>query len=105
MSVVTIQSLRDEAPLQYNILTDKKKYVAGGQFFDWSENNLVDGFRIGLNGNDEFCIEDSIGRYIPFRFENIDSLIDTLLAYRQDNDKHIKIAHLKNEIRELENEA
>ena len=105
MTIVTVQSLRVEKPLQYNVLTKEKNYTAGGQFFDWSENKIVDGFRVGHNGIDEFCIEDSIGRFIPFNFDNIDSLIDTLLSFRQDNDNYIKISHLKAEIRELENDA
>jgi len=40
MTIVTVQSLRDEKPLQYNVLTKEKNYTAGGQFFDWSENKI-----------------------------------------------------------------
>jgi len=104
MTIVTLESLRGSNPLQFNVLTNKDEYLAGGQYFDWLERKHIDSFRVGYNGDDEFCIEDSIGRFIPFNLENIDSLIDTLLAYRQDNDKDIKIANLQAQIRELEHD-
>lgn len=105
MTIVTVESLTGRRPLQYNLLTKDTEYLAGGQYFDWLERKPIDAFRVGGNTEEEFCIEDSIGRAIPFRLEDIDSLIDVLLAYRQDNDKNIKIASLQAQIRELETDG
>lgn len=102
MTIVTLQSLRDEQPLEYQKLTDASTYIAGGQFFDWGMSEATDGFRIGPNSGDNFCIEDSVGRFIPFNLEDLDNLIDMLMTYRQEHAKDIKIANLEAQIRELE---
>lgn len=102
MGIVTINKLENDV-LDYKVLTDKDKYYAGTQQFDWLEDTHFDSFRVGYNGEGEFCIEDSIGRFIPFRLEDIDNLIDVLMTYRQENDKAIEIEKLHNRIRELEN--
>jgi hypothetical protein len=102
MTVVTVQSLRDTKPLEYRVLTDEDEYIAGGQFFDWGMSEAIDSFRVGPNIEDDFCIEDSIGRFIPFNLEDIDSLIDILMTYRQEHAKDVKIASLEAQIRELE---
>jgi len=102
MTIVTVNRLMES--LTYNILTDEKDYLVGVQAYDWTEDKIVDHFRVGSNIEGEFCIEDSIGRFIPFLLEDIDSLIDTLMTYRQDNDKDIEIEKLQSKIRELENE-
>ncbi len=108
MTVVTVESLigiNKHKRLEYTILTDEEDYLAGGQFYEWGKDKVTDGFRVGLGGCDDFYIEDSIGRFIPFSLDSIDSLIDTLLNFRQDNDKDIKIANLEAHIRELENDG
>lgn len=102
MTIVTVNRLMDE--LQYNLLTNKDEYLVGASKFDWLENKVIDSFRVGPNDEGEFCIEDSIGRFIPFALEDIDSLIDVLMTYRQDNDKDIEIEKLNARIRELEDD-
>jgi len=90
-----------EDGLQYNVLTKKSEYYKGPTLYDDLMEEEYDTFRIGFNGDDEFCIEDSIGRFIPFRLDQIDALIDILSFFREDNEKAIKIAKLEEEIRDL----
>ena len=105
MTIVTVNKLLDiEEDYTYKVLTDKDKYFVGVSKYDWMVDEVVDHFRVGPNLEGEFCIEDSIGRFIPFALEDIDSLIDTLMNYRQDNDKDIEIEKLQSKIRELEDE-
>ena len=96
---VEINPLEDE--LQYNVLTKKGEYYKGPTLYDDLMEEKYDAFRIGFNGDDEFCIEDSIGRFIPFRLDQIDALIATLSFFREDNEKAIEIAKLEEKIRDL----
>ena len=105
MTIVTVNRLLDEEEeLTYKVLTDENTYYVGVAKFDWIANEVVDHFRVGPNIEDEFCIEDSVGRFIPFALEDIDSLIDALLTYRQENDKDVEILKLQERIRELEDD-
>jgi hypothetical protein len=83
---------------------DKDTYYVGTAKFDWITSEVVDHFRVGPNIEGEFCIEDSIGRFIPFALEDIDALIDVLLTYRQENDKDVEILNLQARVRELEDD-
>jgi len=105
MTIVTVNKLLDmEDELTYKVLTDKDTYYVGTAKFDWIANEVVDHFRVGPNIEGEFCIEDSIGRFIPFALEDIAALIDVLLTYRQENDKDVEILKLRATIRELEDD-
>ncbi len=105
MTRVTINKLLDTTEeYTYKVLTNKDKYFTGTSKYDWTVDEVVDHFRVGHNLEGDFCIEDSIGRFIPFALEDIDSLIDTLMNFRQDNDKVIEIEKLQSRIRELEDE-
>lgn len=56
---------KEELEYTYHNLVEGKEYKQG------------DGFRVGPNPNApdwEFCIEDSIGRFIPLRWEDIGDL-------------------------------
>jgi len=106
MTIVTVNKLLDmEDELGYKVLTDKDTYYVGTAKFDWITSEVVDHFRVGPNIEGEFCIEDSIGRFIPFALEDIDALIDVLLTYRQENDKDVEILNLQARVRELEDDA
>jgi hypothetical protein len=106
MPTDTVNKLLDvENKLTYKVLTDKDTYYVGTAKFDWITSEVVDHFRVGPNIEGEFCIEDSIGRFIPFALEDIDALIDVLLTYRQENDKDVEILNLQARVRELEDDA
>lgn len=72
-----------DSKLSYNILTDS--YLSGNyvEADSWGEG--FDEYRIGINPNcdDEFIIEDSIGRFTIIRLENIEELTDLLLDLKE----------------------
>lgn len=82
----------DEKEYCYKYLVEGVDFLEGPSY-NYNYDEVDTEFRVGPNPNapeNEFCIEDSIGRFIPFRWESLGELmvlLDNLELQRLDKSK------------------